>query len=154
MFGSNTSRLCIKVIPIICLIFNIGTTTAAIVSSITLQQSSDFTLDVSINQNTEVAWFQMTGPDSAWFGVGFGSTTMTNTYAIIATGSATVQERKLGSHSSGSLLNSSISVISDLIIDNVRCTDIVYPFSFRCMVASMPHPIDRFKKLVSLKHAF
>ena len=91
-----------------------------ITSSITLQSSSSFTLEVVVNQDTNIVQFKIAGPDSAWFGVAFGSTIMSNTYSLIASGTATVQERTLGAHSSGSSLASSLTVVSDLTVDNVR----------------------------------
>ena len=92
---------------------------ASIQSSVTLKSSSDFALKVVI-QDANTVWFRITGPDTAWFGVGFGSTTMSNTYAIVASVNETINELKLGNHASGSLLNTSISVVSDLTADNIR----------------------------------
>ena len=48
----------------------------------------------------------MTGPDSVWYGVGFGASAMNNTYAIIVDGNGNVNEQKLGNHNPGVALSS------------------------------------------------
>lgn len=51
---------------------------------------------------------KLIGPDDAWFGFGFGSTTMPGTYSVIGQGSTLeLVERTLGSNSGGTVLSSS-----------------------------------------------
>ena len=69
----------------------------------------------------------MSGPTNRWFSWGFGSTTMNGAYAIVASGSPLrITERQLGSHDAGTLLTSSITVVSSCILSNR-----LYSFFFR-----------------------
>jgi len=64
-------------------------------------------LEMYRNQNHRMQ-IHITGPSYAWFSVGFGSNKMKGTYAIIGSGSPfDVQEKTLGWHSGGSLMESS-----------------------------------------------
>jgi hypothetical protein len=72
------------------------------------------------------------GPSDVWIGVGFmeklpvftpgthSGSAMTNTYAIIALGNGTVQERKLGHHTAGVELPASVTVLENEVLDGVR----------------------------------
>jgi hypothetical protein len=74
----------------------------------------------------------MSGTSDAWFGAGFldklpvftpgshSGSAMEGTWAVVALGDGTVQERKLGNHLPGMELTSSITVTSNVVKDGVR----------------------------------
>jgi hypothetical protein len=74
----------------------------------------------------------LTGPSDVWFGAGFmdklpvftpgthSGSTMTNTYAVVVLGDGSVQERKLGHHTPGVVLNATLEVISNVVTDGIR----------------------------------
>merc|ERR1712142_280236 len=65
----------------------------------------------------------MTGPNGKWFSVGIGSDHFAMSdkpYTIVVDGTGNVSERKLGDHDSGSVLPSSLTVISNSVKDGVR----------------------------------
>lgn len=79
------------------------------------------------------ATITITGPADVWIGVGFGAQSMClqpmadecaggGPYAIIVTGdgAAGVSERKLANHGPGSVLDASITVLSNSVQDNMR----------------------------------
>jgi hypothetical protein len=71
----------------------------------------EFNVEVTLNDETNKAKIEITGPSSSWFGVGFGSKRMNNTYTIFAnenTGGS-VSERILIGNSYGNALNSSVT---------------------------------------------
>ena len=71
------------------------------------------------------------GPNSVWFGVGFGSSTMTNTYAIIASGTNTVTDHILSKQDLCQCFTgvnpSPITVISDTVTNSIRTVVITRP---------------------------
>lgn len=75
-------------------------------------------LTISINNKTSIVTLNINGPSNVWYGIGFNNTVMSNTYAIIVNDS--VQERTLGSHELGKQLTSSLTIISNNIINNIR----------------------------------
>ena len=61
------------------------------------------------------------GPSSVWYGVGFNAGAMKDLpYAIIVDGEGKVTERKMADHGPGTLLKTSISIVSNTVVDNVR----------------------------------
>ena len=66
-------------------------------------------LDITLNTNTDSIRMEFSGPSSGYYAVGFGATSMTNTYTIVVNANGTVVERKLGNHQGGNALSSSIS---------------------------------------------
>ena len=63
----------------------------------------------------------MTGKSDQWFGTGFGSHKMTNTYSIVADGiDSGVSEWQLYSSTRGRQLPRSISVISNTVVGDER----------------------------------
>lgn len=81
----------------------------------------EFYLD--LDQASDRAAMNITGPDGKWFGVGLDATSfsMSNEpYAIIVDGTGKVQERKLGDHDGGSQLSPSVQVISNQVVDGRR----------------------------------
>ena len=53
-------------------------------------------ISMTFDYNKGHVYILSTGPSGQYHGVGFGSTTMENTYAIITNSDGTVEERKLG----------------------------------------------------------
>jgi hypothetical protein len=53
-------------------------------------------LDITLNTNTDSISMEFSGPSSGYYAVGFGATSMTNTYTIVVNANGTVVERKLG----------------------------------------------------------
>jgi len=99
-------------------------------------------LTVELNQSgpSGVATITITGPSDVWFGVGFGADSMClhpdgdecpegGPYAIIVAGDGTdgVTERKLADHGPGSLLRSSLTVVSSLTQSGVRTVVLTRP---------------------------
>lgn len=74
------------------------------------------------------AYLQMSGPSDAWFSWGFGSSTMSGTYALVSTG-ASVSERKLGNHNAGTQLANSITVLSNSFNGSQRFISLSRPLS-------------------------
>ncbi|ETO21593.1 hypothetical protein RFI_15610 [Reticulomyxa filosa] len=74
---------------------------------------------VSSSNTVEITYF---GSSDVWYGIGFGHTTMANTYAIIiqATDSNPIFEQLLGNHDPGETLPSTITVVSNIVVDNIR----------------------------------
>ena len=58
-------------------------------------------LDITLNTNTDSISMEFSGPSSGYYAVGFGATSMTNTYTIVVNANGTVVERKLGNHQGG-----------------------------------------------------
>jgi hypothetical protein len=63
--------------------------------------------------------FEFTGRSDGWFAVGFGGSTMANTYGIIAMQDGSVEERRL-SYSGGTVLNPELTVLSNTVSGNLR----------------------------------
>jgi len=75
----------------------------------TAQLGTDLNLDITLNTNTDSVHMEFSGPSSGYYAVGFGGTSMTNTYTIVVNSNGTVQERKLGNHQGGNVLSSSVA---------------------------------------------
>ena len=75
----------------------------------TTQLGTAMNLDITVNTNTDSVHMEFSGPSSGYYAVGFGGTSMTNTYTVVVNSNGTVQERKLGNHQGGSVLSSSVS---------------------------------------------
>eukprot|EP00658_Telonema_sp_P-2_P082549 TRINITY_DN874_c0_g1_i3.p1 TRINITY_DN874_c0_g1~~TRINITY_DN874_c0_g1_i3.p1 ORF type:complete len:388 (-),score=79.58 TRINITY_DN874_c0_g1_i3:514-1677(-) len=70
----------------------------------------------------------MSGPDGAWYGVGFNAETMADApYAIIVDGKGAITERKLGEHAPGSILASSVTEVSSTVVGGIRTTVMTRP---------------------------
>jgi len=70
---------------------------------------------------TDSVLINMTGPAEVWYGVGFNAKAMSDQpYTIIIDGNGQVTERKLDTHAPGTLLSSSITVVSTLVHNNLR----------------------------------
>lgn len=58
--------------------------------------------------------------NGAWFGVGLNQTEMDGTYAVVVDGTGAVSEHSLGMHAAGTQLPSTITVVSNKLVDAVR----------------------------------
>jgi hypothetical protein len=75
------------------------------------------------------AYVQMSGPADAWWSWGFGSSTMTGTYALVSSGGSSVTERQLGNHTAGTQLENSITVLSNCLNGSQRYISLSRPLS-------------------------
>ena len=97
--------------------------------------SSSAVLDADHNCNVSLAilpskglvYINMTGPDSLWFSVGFGGSTMKDTYSIVCFKEyknhsviPICRENKLSATGYGKSLSPTITVLSDAVTKNVR----------------------------------
>jgi len=83
---------------------------------------------LTVSHDGEMATMTMSGPDGAWYAVGFNAKQMADLpYAIIVDGSGAVSERKLVEHGPGKLLNSSIKVLSSTVSGGVRTVVLTRP---------------------------
>lgn len=94
-------------------------------------------ISLSMSRNTEIDHMQivMSGPDSAWFAYGFGSTSMAGTYAIVSVDSSVngTEEYILATHNISSMIlsadNSWISEPTVSVADGVRTVTLIRPYS-------------------------
>ena len=97
-------------------------------ASAVLDSDNNCNLSVSIWPSKGTVTINMTGPDSLWFGVGFGTSTMKDAYSIVCAKSIVnksttpiCQENKLSATGYGKLLDpGTITVISDSTKKGVR----------------------------------
>ena len=78
---------------------------------------------LDLNGTTGQAMINITGPDGKWFGVGLGAKTFTMSdqpYTIVVDGSGKVSELKLGDHSGGKNIASSVHIVSNTVVDGRR----------------------------------
>lgn len=96
---------------ILALLLGFNTIAKEYFASVTFGELS---VKVTLNDETNKARIEMTGPSNKWFAVGFGNKSMNNTYTIFANESAdeTVAERILGNWNYGSALTSSTTLES------------------------------------------
>jgi len=90
-----------------------------------LSSSSGISVAFMFDYDASTVTITMQGPSSDWFGVGFGATSMGNTYAIINEGNDDVTERKLGDHNSGSSLTDSFTSETNDVDGDVRTVTVV-----------------------------
>ena len=90
-------------------------------------------VNITLNGAKGEALIELTGPSDVWFGVGINANVMADhPYAIIVSGkdvaTMDVSERKLGSHTPGTALKSSITVLSNIVNgENVRKVTMTRP---------------------------
>lgn len=85
-------------------------------------------VNISLRLNASVAAFRLEGAAGAWFGVGFNATKMADLpYAIIVDGNGEITERQLGEHTAGTLLPSTIHVLSNTVKNNSRIVEFMRP---------------------------
>ena len=86
----------------------------------------DLDLTVSIKDGVTIT---LTGPsDGNWFGVGFNTHSMANSpYTIVVDGHGSVTEHALGDHTAGIVLNTSVKVIRQSVVDGKRTVVLTRP---------------------------
>ena len=94
----------------------------------TLDAGSDATLEVEI-VNQEEVFVTMTVNENYYVGAGFGASVMLNTYAIVAYGTDTIEERKFESSGAtnpeGSVLSPVITVLNDSVTNSIRKVEVL-----------------------------
>ena len=78
-------------------------------------------LHLSLEKASDEVRITMVGPSAVWYGVGFNASEMSDEpWAIIVDGSGAVTERKLLDQKAGTLLKTSVKVLSNTVSDGVR----------------------------------
>lgn len=95
----------------------------------TLSASNNMTVDIIVDIPQNEVTLVFTGTNNSWFGFGFGGTQMFNRYSIITTGAGAVSERKLGNHSAGTLLTSSLTSINTTVAGSIRTVTVKRPIA-------------------------
>jgi hypothetical protein len=86
-----------------------------------LGETKALNISLNVRVDTHLTNITLIGPSSVWFGVGFDAQNMGDEpYTIVVDGTGSVTERKLGNHQAGTLLNSSVTVISSTVQNNRR----------------------------------
>ncbi len=88
----------------------------------TVNSSQNMTLNVFIDTVADTVEIIFSGPVNKWRGIGFGGSSMTNTYAIITDGNGNVTERKMGNHNAGTLLSNSLTSVSHSTVGSISTT--------------------------------
>ena len=89
-------------------------------------QDSVTNITVQMNMTNSEFVLTLVGNSANWFGIAFGAHTMADLpYSIIVDGYGSVFEQKLGNHDQGQLLQSSITVQENSVINGVRTVKIV-----------------------------
>ncbi len=112
--------------------FNANASSAAIcgagVDTIEGTQSSLVNLGLALSASAG-ANITMTGPAANWFGVGFGTHEMPGAYAVVVDGSGKVSEHLLGDHTAGTVLNTSVTIVSNNVVDGKRTVVLSRPLA-------------------------
>lgn len=95
----------------------------------TLSSSNNMTADITVDVPQNEVTIVLTGTNNTWFGFGFGGTQMFNRYSVITTGAGAVSERKLGNHSSGTSLSSSLTSVNTTVSGSIRTVTIKRPIA-------------------------
>jgi hypothetical protein len=78
-------------------------------------------LHVSMDKSAEEVRITMAGPSAVWYGCGFNASEMSDEpWAIIVDGHGAVTERKLVDQKAGSLLTTTVKVLSNTVTDGLR----------------------------------
>lgn len=83
--------------------------------------TSYVTMELDIDASADTVTISLTGPSTVWYGVGLGAQLMKDApNAIIVQGNGSVFEQKLADQSPGSLLPTSVTVVSNSVSGNRR----------------------------------
>tara|TARA_B100000123_G_scaffold268981_1_gene244388 strand:- start:1921 stop:3999 length:2079 start_codon:yes stop_codon:yes gene_type:complete len=83
-------------------------------------------VSLQIRIGNQLVYLNMSGPKDVWFGTAYNASQMADLpYSIIVLGNGTVQEWKLGDHSMGTLLSSSVRVLRNNVIGSIRSVELV-----------------------------
>ena len=119
-----------------------NSTSVALTGTVTMSE-----VTVGVEHNTATVIITLTGPSDVWFGVGFDAGAMKDLpYAIIVDGQGQVTERKLGDHSPGTELSTSVKIVSNTVVDNIRTVVVSRPvkgaskdhYSFQTIPGDLP----------------
>ena len=95
--------------------------------------SFDIGVNATVQLNATTATITLSGPADAWFGIGFNALAMADSPYTIRANSTGVYEQKIGTcgseaeHCPGTPLNTSVSIISSKVVDNVRIVVVTRP---------------------------
>ena len=81
---------------------------------------TSITIDLDVTVQNGRVTITLSEPNGKWFSVGIGSlgfATSNQPYTIVVDETGNVSERKLGDHNPGTLLESSLTVISNTVVD-------------------------------------
>lgn len=95
----------------------------------TVNSSQNMTLDIFIDPTADSVEIVFTGPINKWRGIGFGTSSMSGTYAIITDGAGNIVERKLGNHNAGTVLTSSFTSTSHSTAGSIATTTVTRSLS-------------------------
>jgi len=86
-------------------------------------------VSTTVHLSEDIATITLEGPATVWYGVGFNAQVMKDApWAIIVDGHGGVTERKLADQSPGTLLNSSVTVVSNTVSGANRTVVMTRPF--------------------------
>jgi len=92
-----------------------------VVAGTTESLASAVQITISLNATTQLAKLTLQGPATVWFGIGFGAHAMADLpWTVVVDGTGKVSERNLAKHAGGTLLNASLTVVSNTVDNNVR----------------------------------
>ena len=83
---------------------------------------------LELNTNNKKATITLSGPNGKYFSVGFNAPNFAMSdkpYTIVVDGTGNVSERKLGDHDPGTVIEQSVSVTSNTVVDGVRTVTMV-----------------------------
>ena len=78
---------------------------------------------LELDENSKQATITMSGPNGKYFSVGFNAPNFAMSdkpYTIVVDGTGNVSERKLGDHDPGTVIEQSVAVTSNTVVDGVR----------------------------------
>jgi hypothetical protein len=112
--------------------FNNATSTVqcgAGVTKVTANTKSLTDVNLDLDSTADTATLTLTGPDSVWFGVGFGAQAMKDApWAVIVDGTGKVTERKLSDQGQANiLLKPSVTVVSTTVNAGLRTVVLTRP---------------------------
>lgn len=97
--------------------------------SVTLNGPQNITLDVFVDPTADTVQIIHSGPINKWRGIGFGASSMPNTYAIITDGNGSIEERKLAGNASGTVLTNSLLSSSHSVSGTIATTTLTRSLS-------------------------
>ncbi len=108
---------------ILCLLVNITYAAQKQATTTANFGNGNIQVTITLDNSTNKATIVMEGPETKWYAIGFGNNQMNGTYSIVIDGGVPT-ERKLGNHSSGFVLTSSLTVNSNTINAGVRTVSV------------------------------
>ena len=85
-------------------------------------------MELALDKASDTARITLQGPATVWYGVGFNASQMSDRpWAVIVDGKGAVTERKLVDQKAGTLLKTSVKVVSNTVADGVRTVVVTRP---------------------------